>query len=370
METNPAAEKIVDVMQRVRKDGGTCVSVEFFPARTAAGVTALLRRVDETVLLLRPNFISLTWRAQFKDPDLWLSIGSQIQSKHRVPVLMHLTCHRPVVDLKRILDRCRQHGLRNILAVRGDPPVGASSWRPAPGCLLHAQELVELIRSQHGDFFCVAVAGYPEVHLESHNSPSLPPSEQARELDLERLRAKCAAGADFIVTQFCYDAGLLLQFVGAVRALGVALPVVPGYMPVQTFEGARVAGLGRGSQERTPRTRVVSSLFIIAYSLLRLLRGGSSFRFFKVCLAPVVLPDCFRNLPRFFLWQVHVVVPNPRPAACPQGPGRPQGRRRCCKGLRRAAGSRDNSRAASWGCPGSPLLHAQHGGVCPGTSTA
>lgn len=177
------------------------------------------------------------------------------------PVLMHLTCHRPVADIKRILGRCRERGIRNILALRGDPPVGAASWRPGPGGLLHAQELVELIRREHGDYFCVAVAGYPEVHLESHNSPELPPSEQvsflhdtpgsssadvlrthrdplqARALDLERLRTKCAAGADFVVTQFCYDSRILLRFLEAARAAGVAVPIIPGYMPVQSYDG-------------------------------------------------------------------------------------------------------------------------------------
>lgn len=75
----PPGERIVDVINRVTKDGGTVISCEFFPARTASGVAALLRRVEETVLQLRPHFVAVTWRAQFKDEDLWLAIGSQIQ---------------------------------------------------------------------------------------------------------------------------------------------------------------------------------------------------------------------------------------------------------------------------------------------------
>ena len=237
MAAEQPAERIIDRINRVSKEGGTVVSCEFFPARTATGVTALLRRVEETVCLLKPHFVSITWRAQFKDEDLWLSIGSQVQKTLGVPVLMHLTCHLPVADLRRILERCRKSGLRNILALRGDPPVGADSWRPPVGGFHHARELVELIRNEHGDFFCVAVAGYPEVHLESHNCPELPPSELARALDLDHLRAKCACGADFIVTQFFYDTGLFLRFSDAARAAGVSVPIIPGYMPVQTYEG-------------------------------------------------------------------------------------------------------------------------------------
>ena len=245
MATNASehhAERIIDVIHRVSKDGGTVVSCEFFPARTTAGVTALLRRVEETVHLLRPHFVAITWRAQFKDEELWLDIGSQIQRNLGVPVLMHLTCHRPVADIRRILGRCKERGLRNILALRGDPPVGAVSWCPTHGGLLHAKELVELIRKEHGDFFCIAVAGYPEVHLEAHNSPELPPSQQARGLDLDRLRAKCAAGADFVVTQFFFDSGLLLRFIEAAKTAGVVVPIIPGYMPIQTYEGRSADG--------------------------------------------------------------------------------------------------------------------------------
>jgi methylenetetrahydrofolate reductase (NADPH) len=226
---------IIDTIRRVETEGGVLVSFEFFPARTAAGVQSLLSRLHQTVSLLRPHFVSITWRAQFKDEELWLSIGSQIQKDLGLNVLMHLTCHLPISDITRILKRCREHGLRNILALRGDPPLGTDA-RPRGG-LQHAQELVELIRREHGDYFCIAVGGYPEVHLESRNSSALPPSEQARALDIARLKAKVDAGASFIITQLFYDAHVFLDFVAAARAAGISVPIIPGYMPIQTYAG-------------------------------------------------------------------------------------------------------------------------------------
>ena len=81
----------------------------------------------------------------------------------------------------------RAAGIRNILALRGDPAIGAEKWKPSPGGLSNALDLVRLIRQEHGDYFCVAVAAYPEVHTECWNDPELPPSEQATALDWGRL---------------------------------------------------------------------------------------------------------------------------------------------------------------------------------------
>ena len=83
--------------------------------------------------------------------------------------MLHLTCHLPVDRIKRVLANARAAGIRNVLAVRGDPPPGAR-FRPVPGGLRYAVELVRLIREEHGSYFCIAVAGYPEVHISAWNS--------------------------------------------------------------------------------------------------------------------------------------------------------------------------------------------------------
>jgi len=177
-------------------------------------------------------------------------------------VLMHLTCHLPREQLERVLRNARKAGIRNILALRGDPPIGSDQWVPADGGFKNAHELVTLIRKTHGDFFSIAVAGYPEAHTESWNDqageaaggdaapksqvaggpPSgqelwLPPSDQARRTDLTRLAHKVGCGADFMVTQFFYDVGGFLQFVSECRDQGMDIPILPGYMPIQTYRG-------------------------------------------------------------------------------------------------------------------------------------
>lgn len=105
------------------------------------------------------------------------------------------------------------------------------------GGLSNAVELVQLIREEHGDYFCVAVAAYPECHTECWNHTGLPPSQQARQLDLMRVKAKVDAGADFIITQFFYDLPQYLQWEAEARAVGIHVPILPGYMPIQTYKG-------------------------------------------------------------------------------------------------------------------------------------
>ncbi len=106
---------------------------------------------------------------RLQDEALWLKIGSTVQQKFGVDVMLHLTCHLPVAHIRRVLANARAAGIRNILAIRGDPPPGAR-FRPVPGGLRYAVELVRLIREEHGSYFCIAVAGYPEVHISAWNS--------------------------------------------------------------------------------------------------------------------------------------------------------------------------------------------------------
>lgn len=211
------------------------VSFEFFPAKTHDGVFNLLNRVEEMGFSLQPTFVTLTWRSAFKDEKLWLRIGAHIQKEFQLDVLLHLTCHLPKETLKEILNNARAAGIRNILALRGDPPIGAERWKPIPNGLNNAVDLIKLIREEHGDYFCVACAGYAEVHTESWNHPDLPPSNESRLLDLERLKMKQDAGADFIITQFFFDVDIMLQWVKDCREMGITIPILPGYLPIQNY---------------------------------------------------------------------------------------------------------------------------------------
>jgi len=230
------AMKIIDKINEKIKAGGICTSFEFFPAKTEKGMNNLLTRIHNMRYKLLPTFVTLTWRSAFKDERLWIKIGRTIQLEFEIEVLMHLTCHLPVGDLKRILGNCRKAGLRNILALRGDPPIGQERWKKREGCLNNAKELVQLIRAEHGDYFCIAVAGYPEAHIETWNSQFLPPSKKSRAIDISRLKGKIDAGGDFIVSQFFFDAEKFMRHLQECKSSGITCPILPGYLPIQNYK--------------------------------------------------------------------------------------------------------------------------------------
>ena len=226
--------KIIDKIQKVYEEGGTTVSFEYFPAKTEAGISNLLNRVSDMNAALRPTFVTLTWRSAFKNEDLWLKIGREIQT-YGLDVLLHLTCHLPKSDLKRVLKNAREAGIQNILALRGDPPIGEAKWQPCPGGFANAIELVKLIREEHGDYFCVAVACYPEVHTDGWNSTHLPPSVKMKDQDLHFLKEKCDAGADFMISQFFFDVENYISYIKRVKEFGINIPILPGYLPIQNY---------------------------------------------------------------------------------------------------------------------------------------
>ena len=111
--------KISEKLAKIQAKGENSVSFEFFPAKTEAGVDNLLRRIESMGFTLQPTFVTLTWRSAFRDENLWLKIGKVVQKEFGLDILLHLTCHLPVVDLKRILNNARTAGIQNILALRG-----------------------------------------------------------------------------------------------------------------------------------------------------------------------------------------------------------------------------------------------------------
>lgn len=135
------------------------------------------------------------------------------------------------VLITRTLQEAKQHGCRNVLALRGDPPVG-KEWEAVEGGFTHGVDLVRHIRAQYGDYFDIAVAGYPQTHRS-------PPDEAAREM--QYLKEKVDAGATFIFTQMFYDIDMFIGWVHAARAAGITVPIVPGIMPIQTWNGFQKA---------------------------------------------------------------------------------------------------------------------------------
>lgn len=210
------------------------LSLEFFPPKMEAGKRNLLERM-ERMSALDPLFITVTWGAGGSTAEKTLELAALAQRNLNLPVCMHLTCtnmDRTIID--KALHECQQAGIRNILALRGDPPVG-ESWNQnntQPAEFQHAVDLVKYIKSQYGSYFCIGVAAYPEGHCEGEAEAS----QQNPLKDLPYLKEKVDAGADFVITQLFYDVDKFLAFERLyVEHISTEVPLIPGLMPVNSF---------------------------------------------------------------------------------------------------------------------------------------
>lgn len=200
-------------------------SLEFFPPKDDAGVDAL--RATATALRpMKPDFVSVTYGAGGTTRDRTSQISALLKNELGYTVMPHLTCvGHSRTELAEIADRIHAGGFRNIMALRGDPPKGATEFRPAADGLRYAGELVTLLKNRKTDF-CLGVAGYPEKHPEA---PSL-------DADLANLKRKVENGAAFITTQLFFDNDVYFRFVEKCRAAGIQIPIVPGIMPVLSLK--------------------------------------------------------------------------------------------------------------------------------------
>ncbi len=195
-------------------------SFEFFPPKTAAGESALLGAL-ERLRTLAPSFVSVTYGAGGSTRQKTVEIVTRIKRDFGIEAMAHLTCvGHAREDLGAILDHLRDCGVENILALRGDPPQGETRFVAAPNGFAYASELTAFIRQ--GYDFCIGGACYPEGHTECRD----------RDLSVRHLRAKVDAGAEFLITQLFYDNADYFAFVARARAAGIAVPILPGIMPI------------------------------------------------------------------------------------------------------------------------------------------
>lgn len=227
------------------------VSFEFFPPKTQDGVEHLYRTVEE-LRPCRPSFVSVTYGAGGSTRDRTLELVGRIQRDLGILTMAHLTCvGSSREEIRETLVRLYDSGIRNVLALRGDPPKGETSFQPVAGGFRYASELVAFIREQAMDF-CVGAACYPEGHVETRDL----------EQDLAHLSTKVAAGVDFLVTQLFFDNEDYRAFVRRARSAGITVPIVPGLMPVtnvgQVQRFTQMCG-ARIPQELNRRLRIVSN---------------------------------------------------------------------------------------------------------------
>lgn len=196
------------------------LSVEFFPPKNDEGARQILHTAEQ-LQSLRPDFVSITYGAGGSTRERTLEYGKLLAERFDFEVMPHLTCVGHSQDeLSRIIDSFESAGFRNIMALRGDPPKGQATFTAHPQGFRYASELVAFIRENFSQFG-IGVGGYPEKHPEAVSS----------EVDLQALKAKVAAGSDFITTQLFLDNEDYFRYVDRCRALGITIPIVPGILP-------------------------------------------------------------------------------------------------------------------------------------------
>lgn len=209
-------------------------SFEFFPPKSEAAERRLRDNVAE-LKTLRPTYVTCTYGAGGSTQQKTGQIVAQLGEALQIPTAAHLTCVGASREqLVEVLEEFRKLGIANIVALRGDPPADKNHFEPHPDGLRYANELVNLIRERFGDAFGIAVAGYPEGHIET---PS-------RLTDLDNLKRKVDAGADVVITQLFFDNRDFYDFVERCELAGIAVPIVAGIMPIVTRAGIlKMAGL-------------------------------------------------------------------------------------------------------------------------------
>lgn len=195
-------------------------SIEFFPPKTAEGADKL-RAACAKLAELRPKYFSVTYGAGGSTQQGTLSTVLEImQAGHEAAP--HLSCVGGTREsLRNVLSEYKSHGIRRVVALRGDLPSGYGG----AGELRYANELVEFIRAETGDWFHIEVAAYPEMH----------PQARSPQDDLQNFARKVKAGANAAITQYFYNADAYFEFVDNARKLGIDVPIVAGIMPITNY---------------------------------------------------------------------------------------------------------------------------------------
>ena len=211
-----------DIYAAGRAAGKPVISFEFFPPKTDEGDRALFEKTLPALLDTKPDYCSVTYGAGGSTRDKTLMIVDRIHGQHGLTAVAHLTCVCATREqIRDLLSRIRALGLKNVLALRGDPP-GGGQFEVTPGGFEFSSQLVRFIREQSD--LCVGVAGFPEGHIAC---------KEGKYADWAHLKEKVDAGADYVLTQLFFDNADFHQFLDYVtRKLGVNVPIVPGVVSI------------------------------------------------------------------------------------------------------------------------------------------
>lgn len=236
-------------------------SFEFFPPKDSESEEKLIENLKE-LIPLNPSYISVTYGAGGSTRDKTHNLVLRIKEETNLTVVSHLTCVGSSKDeMLQILKRYDEAGIHNILALKGDPPANIEDFQEPEDGFEYAADLVSFIK-KHFPHMCVGVAGFPEGH----------PGTPNRLLEIDYLKAKVDAGADFIITQLFYDNRDFYDYRDRCEMAGINIPIVAGIMPVGSKQGlTRTAELAAGARipakllkavaraENTPMVRKVGT---------------------------------------------------------------------------------------------------------------
>jgi methylenetetrahydrofolate reductase (NADPH) len=213
---------IRDIYAAARSKGKQVISFEFFPPKTTEGDRNLLEKTLPALLQTRPDYCSVTYGAGGSTRDKTLMIVDRIHGQHGLTTVAHLTCVCATKEqIRDLLAQIRSLGLKNLLALRGDPPEGGE-FQVTPGGFEFSSQLVRFIREQGN--FSIGVAGFPEGHIAC---------KEGKHADWQHLKEKVDAGADYILTQLFFDNADFHQFRDHLtHKLGVSVPIVPGIVSI------------------------------------------------------------------------------------------------------------------------------------------
>ena len=228
LENAPAAGRLIrEIYAQKRAAGRPVVSIEFFPPKTPQGEESLFERALPRLIAARPDFCSVTYGAGGSTHDKTLEVVDRIQRHHQVTGMAHLTCISSTrEEIRGFLQDASTLGIRNILALRGDPPTGATDVGKLDNGFDYSYQLIDFIRTQ-GEF-SIGTAGFPESHMAC---------DEGKHVDWQRLKNKIDHGADFVLTQLFFDNTDYFEFLDyMVDTLGVTVPITPGILPIISTE--------------------------------------------------------------------------------------------------------------------------------------
>jgi len=204
--------------------GRPTISFEFFPPKTEQGFASLYETIEH-LKPHKPSYVSVTYGAGGSTRRNTIDLVGKIQNEIGIRSMAHLTCVGHTADeLGGILDELWDKGIRNVLALRGDPPAGQMNFVATQGGFSNADGLTKYVASRHD--FCIGVAGYPEGHPQCLN----------RTRDLEHLKRKVDNGGRFIVTQLFFDNTDFYRFRERAADMGIKVPIIPGIMPITNLQ--------------------------------------------------------------------------------------------------------------------------------------